>query len=1463
MNKKLHPVIILLCIAMVFSSGTFAREGRDADHLLYSFEDNAEWHEDFAIDDITGWIMKDYDGQIPAGPFQDYPNKGVPQAFIIYNPSQTSPPNAFPEFQPRSGNKVFMSISSNSGPSNNWMITRELAPHQGGVFSFYAKGTFDFFGNEEFNVGYSFDGTDPEDFTMLHGANGIEANLSWTHYEYTIPAGVKHIAIVSVSYAYCFMVDDISFAPVVDDQSPAAPVQVNAEMNMADGLSIDLTWTNPSSDNAQNELTDLSGIKVFRASHPMDFTEIADLTDVQPGGESSFSDESVQIEEFYAYRLVGYNEHGLGEIYETEFLFLAVETTPGAPHQVVFSRNEQNQTVISWNEVNYGAQGGILQDPVVGYTITRSLGNQSETLASMHEETVFTETDNPDLNLYSYQIVAHTSIDNYGPPAVRNYYTGMEPHQIPVTWGVSESDQVFELTRSSILSQSIYMNDEIGSTGLITSLAYFSNIGSGSPTSNYKIYISKTDRSVFGTTPTNMVWENFNHQKLVYDGPISFSPGRNAVDIVLDQPFFFDQEEGKNLIISVVKPLIENVPPVSNPRFFNTPVDGIRTYYAIGFGVDMSTITTQPANWQTDEVGTIPSIVAGKVTSFGTLTGNVTAGGLENGLEGVTIEISPDTESGAYQTETLITDEQGNYLLPALLPGSYHISFFLEGYDEWETTFEIEGGQHLVLDVVFSDATPVSITGTVTGQDQQPVEGARVYLSGYSSYTGYTDVAGHFTLSAFGEKEYTIEVSHPLYHTESVSLTTPDEDHDIGTVNLSVQPHRPMNVVAELQDSHGHISWEIPYGLTNQTMLEWGSLTQFTAWGWGGAPFTAGVRFTISDLQNMIPADGKLTHVKAFIANNAHIHIEVFEGHNAAELIYTHPETISEPGWYTFELARAIEVDITKELWIGIRFEAGYGPYPIGIDEGPNAPQRKGSMLYENGTWTPMSLTNKNWNIYGIVHNTIDASPEGYSVYRSTTGTGEWSLLTPEPITEETFTDLSLADADPGSYLYGVVAGYGEDLHSEMSISNVLLLDVLFNVSVVLQPNTGNAQGAYISISNPDNFYEVTMEGEAQEVVIENIWLGEYDIYVYLENFEPVEIQSVSIHDATPLEIPLYELTPAPTNLKVDQEPGSSSAVISWTLHAHFMDNLESYPDFEKENIGNFILKDNDGLPTYTYTNFSWPGEGDPMSFMVFNPFATVPPINLDAWSGRRYLVAMAGPYGPSDDWLIIPAGPGSFSFMAQSLVSSDPETFRVLYSTGGSSIADFTTFEGGELITAPVNWTRYSFEAPENTRFMAINYTGNDTYFLMVDDIEYQKEYHHVLSYNVYLDDVLIAENVTDNTFQFTDLHQEFHMAGVEAVFSSGVSEMVTIELEGATSISEEQQEQWITVYPNPSRGIFTVNLYKEATITMYDLNGREVFRKEAHAGSNTINPGLAPGSYALKIRNNQDSKVVRMIIQ
>lgn len=1425
-------------LMMLFSISSFINA------QILSFKDDIESHADFQQNNLVGWTSLDLDGLNTAGPFQSFPGKGGPLGFFVYNPSKTEPLNNLEGYEPRSGQKYFASISSWDGPTNDWLISNEMSITAGGVFSFYAKSVADFAGSDRFKVAYSTTGKNPSDFTFINNS-GTTTSLNWAKFEFAIPAGAKYLAINCVSEAFMMLVDDIEFAPTVANSAPNKITDFSAETQTQGGFKAVFNWTNPTIDKAGNTLTNVTGVKVYRGTHPMNLVEIANLGSA--AGQNMTYTDALPAEGSYTHRFVPYNAAGNGIPYNTPITFFGYETIPGAPANITFTQNASLQTVISWDAVNYGASGGVLQAPVTGYKITRTLGDTTVTLAEINEGTAYTETTIPSFNLYKYTVTAMTSPTNLGVPAVVSDYSGMNAKQVSVTSGNNPSDQPFELSRGSILSQSIYIPAEIGASGLITSLSYFGNLGSTS-TSRYKIYMSVSNRNTFGTTLNNATWEYFGNQKLLFDGNIEFIAGRNATTIELDQPFYYDASNNQNVIITIVKPLTNSLPSVNPREFSNTPVDGMRTYFSVGYSVDLSVVTSQPAAWTLEDVMTIPSIVVEKTTDFGTVSGTVTL--LSNGsvMEGVTLKIIPK-DSNSYQTETVSTDATGAYQIPALIPGDYVATFSKNTFNTVEINFSIASNQQLTLNAVLDTSLPVLISGTVVDANGNGLEGINLNLNGFSEFTTVSDATGNFTLEAFADKQYELIATNPLFLSKTVTFTSQNNDYTIDPIILELALNKPRNIVAVKTNNIGEVEWSVPVGQYNETTLGWGSLiTTGDSWGNGGDPFISGVRFEPSDLQTKLTEGAELTHVKVYFANTANAVIKIFEGPNAENLVHSQPVSIASEDWYVIELTKSLPIDSNKELWIGVEFLAGqYGAYPIGLDDGPNAPLKKGSMKYENGSWVGLSLTNKNWNIYGIANNNVEASPSGYKVYRSPAAENNWTALTASPITALNFSDSTLNDASPNIYKYGVEAIYGDNLVSEKGISNEVEHNMFFDLNVTINPDFGSAEGAYLSVWNDEHFAEAIVPASGT-VTLNGLVHGTYKVRVELDNYEIVELSDVTVGEGSSTTVPLSLLKVQPSNLTASVE--GNSAKLDWTLHHTFTDKIEKYADFERLSIGDYIMKDLDGLDTYVYNNFSWPNAGNPMAFMVFNPHATNPPVDMPSLSGRRFLTAFAGPDGANNDWLIIPAGSGEFSFNAASLTNTLQEKMKVLYSTTGTEVSDFTAF-GGE-ITVPAEWTPYAFEAPEGTKYVAINFVSNDSYILKIDDLVYEKKYNHALYYRVYLDGNLVIDNLTEQSFTLENLITEpTHVAEVEAVYSTGPSEKKEIIISKLSTVDPKLTE--FAVYPNPSSGKFWLKVNDKAQVKIFDMNGRLLYSGSKDAGTSLMENSFPAGNYIIQVQTEK----------
>ena len=175
--------------------------------------DDFEAHPDFVINSpgTANWQYIDADNQETyTWTLADFPNQGQRMAFIVFNPSKTSPSTAdWPDIKPFSGQKMLIDFTVDGG-NNDYLISPELNFDEDFQVSFRARSYTESYGKERFRVGYSTTGTRPSDFRFVQKGDYEEAPAAWTLYAYTIPKEARYVCINCVSHeAFMFMLDDL------------------------------------------------------------------------------------------------------------------------------------------------------------------------------------------------------------------------------------------------------------------------------------------------------------------------------------------------------------------------------------------------------------------------------------------------------------------------------------------------------------------------------------------------------------------------------------------------------------------------------------------------------------------------------------------------------------------------------------------------------------------------------------------------------------------------------------------------------------------------------------------------------------------------------------------------------------------------------------------------------------------------------------------------------------------------------------------------------------------------------------------------------------------------------------------------------------------------------------------------------------------------------------------------------
>lgn len=188
-----------------------------------ALQDGFESYTNFTLD-FAPWTLVDVDMSTTYGMTGiTWENAYAAMAYMIFNPSATVP--AVTDLAPHGGAKMAASFASTTPPNNDWMITPLVAG--GGNIKFWARSYVDTYGLERFKVGVSSGSTNPNDFTIISGANYVQAPVDWTQFEYDLAAYAGQqirIGIQCLSNdAFIFLVDDVEIMGGTDATDPTVP----------------------------------------------------------------------------------------------------------------------------------------------------------------------------------------------------------------------------------------------------------------------------------------------------------------------------------------------------------------------------------------------------------------------------------------------------------------------------------------------------------------------------------------------------------------------------------------------------------------------------------------------------------------------------------------------------------------------------------------------------------------------------------------------------------------------------------------------------------------------------------------------------------------------------------------------------------------------------------------------------------------------------------------------------------------------------------------------------------------------------------------------------------------------------------------------------------------------------------------------------------------------------------------
>jgi len=108
------------------------------------------------------------------------------------------------------------------------------------------------------------------------------------------------------------------------------------------------------------------------------------------------------------------------------------------------------------------------------------------------------------------------------------------------------------------------------------------------------------------------------------------------------------------------------------------------------------------------------------------------------------------------------------------------------------------------------------------------------------------------------------------------------------------------------------------------------------------------------------------------------------------------------------------------------------------------------------------------------------------------------------------------------------------------------------------------------------------------------------------------------------------------------------------------------------------------------------------------------------------------------------------------------------------------------------------------------------------------------------------------------------YYVTGTNTDGGCSKTSSITIIVDECTGIAElsNTEGKLISVYPNPSNGIFNVSTLKAATVEIYDIQGKLVLKQTLAEGDHAIDmSGVIPGQYFLRATSDDASHAVILI--
>ena len=225
------PVVAVEVQQLSLPAPTALTADLDGDNVVFGWQapdakdmpaetDDFETYTAFTITDVGEWTLADVDRMGTAYFGYAWPNRGEPQAYIVFNAkaigADVDEYGYDTDWAPHSGEQCLISFIAEENNTYDWLISPMLDAEAQTV-TMWVKGVQGYTDNFEVLVSDASSAVNRESFVKLDGVGG-KAPEKWTEISFDLPAGTSFFAVrhtATTADGFALLIDDVTFRPMV------------------------------------------------------------------------------------------------------------------------------------------------------------------------------------------------------------------------------------------------------------------------------------------------------------------------------------------------------------------------------------------------------------------------------------------------------------------------------------------------------------------------------------------------------------------------------------------------------------------------------------------------------------------------------------------------------------------------------------------------------------------------------------------------------------------------------------------------------------------------------------------------------------------------------------------------------------------------------------------------------------------------------------------------------------------------------------------------------------------------------------------------------------------------------------------------------------------------------------------------------------------------------------------------